>query len=262
MKGCAAAIAVSLALAVCGPGPVAEAQQEQVLVSAAASLTDVLTALAPLAEQRIHATVLFNFGGSGTLRRQIEEGAPVDVFFSASGKDMDLLQRKGLIVAGTRRDLLSNRIVLIAGPSAPRAATAVTPDELRALLRAADLLAIGNPDTVPAGRYAVGALTTYGLYPMLETRLALGGSVREVLQYVENGSAPLGIVFATDVPVAPAGLVRQLFVFPEEAVGASILYPVAVMSASKNREKAAAMIEFLQGKTARDAFHAAGFILK
>ncbi len=235
--------------------------QAQILVSAAASLTDVLTALGPLAEQSIRARVMFNFGGSGALRHQIEEGAPVDLFLSASAEDMDLLERRGLVLRGTRRDLLSNRIVLIAGPAAADAAPASTVDELRSLLMRAGLLAIGNPDTVPAGRYAVRALTTYGLYPMVREKLALGGNVREVFQYVQNGSAPLGIVFRTDVLAEPPGSVRQIFLFPEESTG-PVLYPMAVVSASRNREKALGMIDFLVGKAAGEAFRAAGFIVK
>lgn len=133
---------------------------------------------------------------------------------------------------------------------------------LKALIGKADLLAIGNPDTVPAGRYAVRALTTYGLFPLVKTKLALGGNVREVLQYVQNGSAPLGIVFATDLLAATPGSVRQLFAFPDDSVGDAILYPVAVVSKSANREKALKMIEFLQTDAARNAFQAAGFILK
>jgi len=264
MKSIAAAAALSIAL-VFGSATAAAGQQEEVLVSAAASLTDVLNSLAPQAEKYIGARVLFNFGGSGALRKQIEEGAPVDLFFSASVEDMATLQAKDLIVAGTREDLLSNRLVLIGGPGTEPvhgATPAAARDGLRALLEKADLLAIGNPDTVPAGRYAVQALKTYGVYATVASRLALAGNVREVLQYVQNGSAPLGMVFATDALAAPAGSVRQLFVFPQDSLETPILYPVAVVSASKNRAKAARMIEFLKGDSARNAFRAAGFILK
>ncbi len=257
MKSLAPAIAISLALA-CGSAPLAAAQKAEILVSAAASLTDVLSGLGPQAERYVGAKVLFNFGGSGTLRKQIEEGAPVDLFFSASPEDVETLEAKGLLVPGTRKDLLSNRIVLIGGPSAEP----VSEGSLKALIGKADLLAIGNPDTVPAGRYAVRALTTYGLFPLVKTKLALGGNVREVLQYVQNGSAPLGIVFATDLLAATPGSVRQLFAFPDDSVGDAILYPVAVVSKSANREKALKMIEFLQTDAARNAFQAAGFILK
>lgn len=264
MKSLAATIAISFALAF-GSASQAAGQQPEILVSAAASLTDVLTGLSGQAERYIGAKVLFNFGGSGALRKQIEEGAPVDVFFSASAEDMVALEAKGLLVAGTRRDLLSNRIVLIGGPTAVpvhgETAAAAT-SALKELLSSADLLAIGNPDTVPAGRYAVRALTTYGLYPVVKTKLALGGNVREVLQYVQNGSAPLGIVFATDLLAATPGSVRQVFAFPDDSLGGAILYPVALIRASKNREKALKMIAFLQSDAARNAFRAAGFILK
>ena len=265
MKARATAIVMALGLVFVGEGLGAQPGQGQLLVSAAASLTDVLTKLAPDLEQSVHATVLFNFGGSGALRRQIEEGAPVDVFFSASTEDMDRLERESLIVSRTRTDLLSNRIVLIAGPAGTPAPVPVPlsgPAGLRTLLQGTDILAIGNPDTVPAGRYAVRALTGYGLFSLVSSRLALAGNVREVLQYVQNGSAALGIVFATDVPTDPSSQVRQLFAFPDDAVGASILYPVAVVSASKNQEAAARVIDFLRGREARDAFRSAGFILK
>jgi molybdate transport system substrate-binding protein len=264
MKSLAAAIAISIAFA-CGCVPKAAGQQADILVSAAASLTDVLTGLSTQAQQYIGAKVLFNFGGSGALRKQLEEGAPVDVFFSASSEDMDALEGEGLVVTDTRKNLLSNAIVLIGGPTVapvPGGSTAANINVLRALLSRADLLAIGNPDLVPAGRYAVRALTTYGLYPLVKTKLALGGNVREVLQYVQNGSAPLGIVFATDLLTASPGSVRQLFTFPDDSLGAPILYPIAVISTSKNKGNARKMIDFLQGDTARKAFRAAGFILR
>jgi len=265
MKSLAWVIAISSAVA-CISAPAAVGQEAEILVSAAASLTDVLSSLSSQAEQHIGAKVLFNFGGSGALRRQIEEGAPVDVFFSASPEDVEALEAKGLLVAGTRKDLLSNTVVLIGGPeSTPLYGTtpAAATDALRSLLSSASLLAIGNPDTVPAGRYAVRVLTTYGLFSIVKQKLALGGNVREVLQYVQNGSAPLGIVFATDVLAASPGSVRQLFAFPEDSLANHpILYPVAVVSASKHKDIAMKLIEFLRGDAARDAFRAAGFILK
>jgi molybdate transport system substrate-binding protein len=243
---------LGLLVPVCG-------QRAQIIVSAAASLTDVLTGLQPGAESFIGARVLFNFGGSGALRRQIEEGAPVDVFFSAAAEDMDRLEKQGLIVTSTRRDSLSNSIVLIGSASL----SPVGADGLRALLASSEFLAIGNPDSVPAGRYAVQALTTFELLSTVDRKLVLGGSVREVLQYVLSGSAPLGIVFITDaLSLKPGSPVRQLFVFPGDATKTPILYPVAVVSASRNRETARRMVEFFQGSAARQAFRSAGFIVK
>jgi molybdate transport system substrate-binding protein len=236
------------------------AQQSEIIVSAAASLTDVLSMLTPQAEYVVGSKVLLNFGGSGTLRKQIEEGAPVDVFFSAAREDMDALENKGMILTGTRKNLLSNAIVLI---------TDLQTDPinemqgLRTLLARSELLAIGNPEAVPAGRYAVQALKSLGLYDLVAKKLVYGGTVREVLQYVESGSAPFGIVFSTDaLSVRPSSPVRQIFLFPDDGRSTPILYPIAVVAASKNREKAEKLVEFLQTAAARDAFRKAGFVVK
>jgi molybdate transport system substrate-binding protein len=129
-------------------------------------------------------------------------------------------------------------------------------DGLRDLLSAARLLAIGNPDSVPAGRYAVEALAGLDLSRVVEGKLVLGGNVREVLQYVESGAAPLGIVFATDALSAGAR-VRTLFAF--EGVKTPVLYPIAVIRASRKQEESMRLIEYLQGPRAREAFRKAGF---
>ncbi len=250
------------ALTLISPGIAAGSpnQAPQIIVSAAASLTDVLTELQPQAEAFTGARVLYNFGGSGTLRRQIEQGAPADVIFSAAAEDMDVLEREGLILPDTRRNLLSNSMVLIGGAGA---APARGVEDLRKLLSSADFLAIGNPDSVPAGRYAVQALTAYNLFSLVEKKLVLGNTVREVLQYVQSGSAPLGIVFLTDArSVESAGDVRELFIFPDTALKTPVLYPVAVVRATANPAAARRMIDFLQTDAARSAFEQAGFILK
>jgi molybdate transport system substrate-binding protein len=246
-----AAAAAALVL-VAAPAP---AQEAEILVSAASSLTDVLSALAPDAERAIHARILLNSGASGTLRKQIEEGAPADLFFSASSDDMDKLEAKGLILSGTRKSLLSNSLVLI-GTGDTQPVTDRT--QLHALLSRARLLAIGNPDSVPAGRYAMEALASLGLLSGVQGRLALGGNVREVLQYVESGSAPLGIVFATDA-LSAGTRVRTLFGFDRDAVRTPVLYPIAVIAASKKREAASRLIDFLQSAAAWEAFRKAGF---
>jgi molybdate transport system substrate-binding protein len=235
----------------------AGAERREIIVAAASSLTDALGSLKAEAEGAVGAKILLNFGASGTLRKQIEEGAPVDVFFSAASEDMDRLDKAGLVEAGTRRDLLANSIVLVGGDGQAKPATK---GELEALLGSASLLAIGDPDSVPAGRYAVQALKSLGLYGLVEKRLVLGGNVRQVLQYVESGSAPLGIVFATDAGSVKAGSpVSRLYDFPESSLASPILYPVAVLSASKNKAESSRLIAFLQGKRAREAFSKAGF---
>jgi molybdate transport system substrate-binding protein len=252
-KAVLAAILASLLAMAAFPQPV------PLIVSAAASLTDVLTSLAGQAGERAGARILFNFGGSGALRRQIEEGAPVDVFASASSADMDRLEEGGLLLAGTRRVLASNSLVLIGTPDHSPATGA---EALREIVSRAPLLAIGNPDSVPAGSYAWEALDFYGLLPRLTGRLVLGGSVREVLEYVASGSAPLGIVFETDALAAERhGAIRRLFPFPAESVRTPIVYPAAVMSRSRESGPARLLLEFLAGPEAREAFRRAGFIV-
>jgi len=236
------------------------AARPRIVVSAAASLTDVLTGLKAEAQKAVGAEILLNFGGSGTLRKQIEEGAPVDVFFSASGSDMEELEKKGLVDRASRRDLLSNAMVLVGDASiAPPEDSAA----LRRLFASADLLAIANPDSSPAGRYAVQILKSLGLYSTVEGKLALGGTVREVLQYIESGSAPLGIVFRTDAmsPKADSSA-RELYRFPEEALEEPALYPIAVVASSKAKAAAARYLEFLSRDSARAAFEKEGFVVR
>ena len=235
---------------------VTPAGAQDLTMSAAASLTDVLLQVQNDAQKSVGVQIYLNFGGSGTLRRQIEQGAPVDVFFSAAPADMDALQKQGLIVADSRRDLLRNSLVMIAEPST-RAASAA---DLKKLVAAAKVVAIGNPDTVPAGRYAVEVMKKYGLYDLARPKMALGGTVREVLQFVQSGSAPLGFVFLTDVLSAqPAGSVVRIFQFPAATFSAPIVYPVAVTASSKNKALAGKLVQFLRGDTARTAFLKAGF---
>jgi molybdate transport system substrate-binding protein len=238
-------------------GAVAACAAQDITLAAASSLTDVLLQIQGDAQKYVGAQIFVNLGGSSVLRRQIEEGAPVDVFFSAARDDMDKLAQEGLIRTGTRRDLLKNSLVMIADPSTK----AVTGrEEMRKLVAAASVVAVGNPDSVPAGRYAVEALKKYGLYEIAQPKLALGGTVREVLQHVQNGSAPLGIVFLTDALSAqPPGSVVRIFRFPAETFSSPIVYPVAVTTASKNRAIAEKLIEFLRSDAARSVFVKAGF---
>ncbi|MFH2116226.1 MAG: molybdate ABC transporter substrate-binding protein [Spirochaetota bacterium] len=233
------------------------AQKQEVVLSAAASLTDVLTALKPEAEKYIGASLVFNFGASGTLRAQIEQGAPVDVFFSAAASHMNTLEKAALLVPGSRKNILSNSMVLISdgtikGP--------IKSEALRNILSSASLLAIGNPDSVPAGTYAVEALRSFGLHGIMEKKLVLGGNVRQVLQFVESGSAPLGIVFLTDAAsVAKGSPVSRLFIFPDSALASPIVYPAAIIAASKQQALAAKLMAFFHTDSARQAFTESGF---
>jgi len=240
----------------------------EIIVSAAASLTDVLNGLKPEAEKAIGATISFNFGGSGALRKQIEQGAPADVFFSAAASDIDALDKAGLLVPKSKVDLLSNAIVLVGSAPAGSASTGAklpeikTTEDLKALLTSAKLFAIGNPDAVPAGRYATQALKSLGLYSIVEKKLVLGGTVREVLQFVQSGSAPYGVVFLTDaMSVKPDSGIKVLYQFAAK-LSSPVIYPVAIVGASKNADKAAAFIAFLQTPAAKEAFKKAGFVVQ
>ena len=215
---------------------VSAAFADGIVVSAAASLTDVLNGLKPAAEKAVGCPISFNFGGSGALRKQIEQGAPADVFFSAAASDMQALVDKNLVTPSSKVDLLSNAIVLIASVKPGDRAPSVKSDaELKALLQKMQLLAIGNPDAVPAGRYAVQALKALDFYSIVEKKLVLGGNVREVLQYVQTASSPYGIVFLTDaMSVKPDSGVGIVYQFPARLT-TPVIYPVGIVAASKNK---------------------------
>jgi len=236
---------------------IATCAAQDITLAAAASLTDVLFQIQDDAQNAVGAQIFVNLGLSATLRRQIEEGAPVDVFFSAAREDMEALAREGFIIAGSRRDFIRDSLVLVGEPGMKPAAG---PQDMQYLVKSAHAIAMCSPDSAPAGRYALEALKKYGMYDSAKTRLALGGSFREVLQFVQNRSAPLGFLFFTDALSAlRAGSVVSIFRFPTETFSEPIAYPVAVTTASRNKSKAEKLIEFLQGDVARSAFEKAGF---
>lgn len=249
-------LAVALAFGAYADGP-------ELVISAAASLTDVLNGLKPEAEKAIGATVRYNFGGSGALRKQIEQGAPADVFFSAAASDMDSLVKAGLVAPASKVDLLSNAIVLVGSvPAGAKAPAVKTNADLKALLMGAKLFAVGNPDSVPAGRYAVQALKALDFYSIVEKKLVLGGNVREVLQFVQTGSSPYGVVFLTDaMTLKPGSGVEVLYQFPAKLT-TPVIYPVGVIAATKSADKASAFIAFLQTPAAKAAFTKAGFVVQ
>jgi molybdate transport system substrate-binding protein len=237
-------------------GSIMAVGSQHLTLSAPSSLTDVVLKIQNDAQRFVGAQIFLSFSASGTLRRQIEQGSPVDLFISASRDDMDKLQREGLIVIGSRHDLLQNSLVMISDPSA----RAAEPGDLKKLVSSASVVALGSPDAVPSGQYAVEALKKYGLYEVARTKLAFGGSVREVLQLVQSGKAPVGFVFLTDVLSAqPPGSIVHIFRFPAETFSTPIVYPVAVTASSKNKVLAEKLLEFLRSDAARSVFLKAGF---
>ena len=233
--------------------PAVGQSRAEVTVSAAISLKDSLEEAAKLYRlEKPDVTVHFNLGASGTLQQQIEQGAPVDVFISASPAQMNALESKGLIQPGTRKDLVKNRVVL------------VVPKDQKNISSFQDLarpdvkiVAIAEPQAVPAGKYAQEVLTHFGLYDHLKPKFVLAKDVRQVLNYVATGNADAGIVYATDALTTKDVIV--VATAPEDS-HSPVLYPVAAVKASQNPGAAKAFIEFLAGAKARGIFEKYGFV--
>jgi molybdate transport system substrate-binding protein len=223
-------------MALSHPTPVMGAQE--LTVSAAASLTNAFPEIGKHFEKEHPGTkVVFNFAASGSLLQQIAQGAPVDVFASADQKTMDQAQEKGLIVPASRKNIVSNTLVLIV-PQDSKLALSGLKGLASPLVKR---VAVGNPATVPVGRYTQEALTQAGLWEALQPKLILGESVRQVLDYVSRGEVDAGFVYATD-----AANVRGKVKTVAEVQGHQpIVYPVALVSASPKKELAQEFLNFL-----------------
>jgi molybdate transport system substrate-binding protein len=217
-------------------------------------LTNVLQELGDGFTKESSIPVRFSFAASSTLARQIENGAPADVFLSADVEWMDYLQTRNLIRPDTRHDALGNRLVLIA-PADSKIRLKIEPRfPLAAALGTAGRLATGDPDTVPVGRYAREALTTLGVWKDVADRMVRADSVRSALAFVDRGEVPLGIVYETDALIDKR--VRVVDVFPTGS-HKPIIYPVALTRAAK--PDAAGFVEYIRGSAGAVAFKAYGF---
>jgi molybdate transport system substrate-binding protein len=224
-----------------------------VLVFAAASMSDVLSELGSQYRLRTGRTVTFSFAASSALARQIEAGARADVFIAADQEWMDYLQQRGLIAAGSRRDIAGNRMVLIApADSAVRVELGERVDLGAAL--GTGRLALADPDIVPAGRYARSALQRLGAWTAVEHAIARAENVRVALAYVARGEAPLGIVYETDARIEPR--VRIVARLPEDT-HPPIRYPAALTRTAGG--KGADFLAFLVSAEARAVFDRYGF---
>ncbi|NMF60242.1 molybdate ABC transporter substrate-binding protein [Pseudanabaena yagii] len=232
--------------------PSVKQENVQLTVSAAASLKEALGEITPLySKAKSNVTIRNNFGSSGDLQQQIINGAPVDVFISAAAKQMDELQKKDLIIADTRRDLLSNRLVLIVPVDKGDA------KELKDLTNAnIERIAIGDPRSVPVGQYAEQALTKLELLQDVQSKFVLGNNVRQVLQFVESGNAQAGIVYATDAKTSTKVKVVQVI---DAKLHKPIVYPIAVLQKSTNQTSAKSYLEFLSSEPAKTIFEKYGF---
>ena len=248
------ALICALALLYLPPVLAAEPPKRELLVFAAASLTNVLGELTPAWEQSSGVRVKLSFAASSVLARQIEAGGTADVFVSADREWMDYLQSRGLIDKASRRDLAGNRLVLIA-PADSRLELKIAPGFKLAEALGDGRLATGDPDTVPAGRYARSALTTLGVWDGVADRLVRADNVRSAMMFVARGEAPLGIVYATDAAVDSK--VRVIDIFPE-ATHAPITYPAAAVRGAK--PEALALIAYLGSGKARLTWRKFGFV--
>lgn len=259
----------TLALATCfgalscaTPGPVdsggaanpAGDETVALTISVAASVQDAMKEIQAAYQVETPSVALtYNFGSSGSLAQQIAQGAPADVYLSASKKWMDDLEEKGQILNGSRKDLLLNSLVVIV----PQGKEDVT-DFSDFSTDKVNKLSIGEPESVPAGRYAKEALDSLNLFDALQPKLVFAKDVRQVLSYVETGNVDAGLVYATDAKVSDQ--VQVVATAPADT-HSPIIYPVGVVADSENAEAAQAFVDFLSSDTAVTLFEEYGFAM-
>jgi molybdate transport system substrate-binding protein len=231
------------------------AHGEELTVFAAASLTDAMKDISAKWADAGHQPLRMSFGSSSTLARQIEQGAPANLFASADEKWMDYLADKKLIAADTRKDLLGNDLVLVVPADKPMHIVIDKSFDVAALLGANGRLATGDPAHVPVGIYAEQALKSLGIWDRIQPKLARTDDVRSALLLVERGEAPAGIVYATDAAVSKAVMIAG--VFPANGHD-PVAYPFAVTKSGDNDE-ARTLMNFLIGSVARAVFQQRGF---
>jgi molybdate transport system substrate-binding protein len=225
---------------------------QELIVSAAASLTNAFPEIGKVFEkQHPGIKIIYNFAASGPLLQQIAQGAPVDVFASADQKTMNQAQEKGLIVPASRKNFVSNRLVLIV-PMDSKLTVSGLKDLTGPQVKR---VALGNPATVPAGRYTKEALEKAGLWDQLSPKFILAESVRQVLDYVSRGEVDTGFVYSTDAAIAK-GKVKVIQTATEHA---PILYPIAVTESTGKEPLAQSFVDFVLSPAAQEIFSKFGF---
>ena len=226
--------------------------QIELTISAAASLKDAIETIKPLyLQENPDIKIIFNFASSGSLQRQIEQGAPVNIFISAAPRQMNALQKKGLLLNETRQDLLTNQMVLIV----PKNNTQVT--GFKALTsKVVEKMALAQPESAPAGRYGKEVLTSLGIFDKLKPKIVYGKDVRQVLNYVATGNVDAGIVYNSDTKVSD-----QVKIVETAPPGSHtpIVYPIAVLKDSPTPEAAKDFVEFMFTPEAEAKFKEYGF---
>lgn len=227
------------------------AENVTLTVSAAASVTDAMNEIIAIYQsQHPQIKIVPNYGASGSLMQQIEQGAPADIFLSAAKDKMDGLESKSLLIPGTRTNLLGNEIVLVCPENSSLDGYAALTDAT------VKNISIGDPSSVPAGKYAKELLTNMGLWAGVEGKLVLAKDVRQVLSYVETGNVDAGIIYKSDLKVTDK---VELVAVADKSKHTPIIYPAAVISDSKHPVQAKAFLSFLESEPAMKIFMKYGF---
>ncbi len=235
------------------PSGAASSHPSSIVVSAAVSLENAFTEIAHIYTAQTGTKVDFSFGGSGELEKQIEAGAPVDVFASAGEKEMNQLQAQQLIETSTRADFTGNSLVLVV-PADSRLRLASFGQLTSPAVKR---IAVGNPKTVPAGLYAQQSLRHLHLWSRLHPRLIFAEDVRQVLDYVMRDEVNAGIVYSTDVPIAH-GKARIVAKAPEGSYG-PVLYPIAAIKGSSHPAAARGFIRLVGSRQGQGILKKYGF---
>ena len=256
------AVTISLLVAGCGgasqpPAPkAAEAPKPVELnISAAVSMKDALAEIQTNYQKKApHVKLVYNLGASGSLQKQIEQGATADIFISAAPKQMNELAAKNLVINATRKNLLENKLVLI-----------VPKDSTLSISKLEDLqndavkqISIGETKVVPAGQYAEQALKNLGVWEKIQSKIVFAKDVRTVLTYVDTGNVDAGLVYKTDAAVSKK--VKILATAPDGS-HAPIIYPAAVLTGTKNQKAAEEFLSYLAGPEGKSVFEKHGFVM-
>ena len=247
---------LTVSLAGCaGTTPTTPTPSVTLNIQAAASLTDALKEInSQYIQSKPNVTVTPNFASSGTLQKQIEQGAPADIFISAGASQMDALQKANLIITDTRKNLLNNKVVLVVPNDSTLGLTGFQDLALDKVKK----IAIGDPKSVPAGTYAQQAFDELGITAQVQPKYVIGADVKAVLAYVESGNVDAGVVYSTDALISTK--IKVIAGAPDD-INAKIVYPVAVVAASKYQAQAKDYENYLFGPQAKAVFEKYGFTL-
>lgn len=232
-----------------------QTEQTELLISAAASMTDVLQEIKQNYEaEHKDVKLTYTFGGSGALQTQIEEGAPVDIFMSAAQKQMTALEEKGKIISDTKKTLLVNKVVLIK----PKGSDLAITDFASLTDASVGKIALGDPASVPVGQYSEEIFTSLDILDEMKAKAVYASDVRTVLTWVESGEVDCGIVYATD-----AASSDNIDIICEAPEGSHTLvtYPVAVIEGSQKVDQAKAFLDYLSTDEAKTVFEKYGFAM-